>query len=401
MSRSRNVAAVAVSNAFRGLAIGGFQALFSMYMAKLGYPMSAIGVVVSVSSVVAAATLPAVGYLIDAYGPRKVVFGTGLMLAAALYLLTSPGLASLLASYALFLLAFFHGQPARLAFLARSVGRATLGASIGAVAAVFSASRVVGPVVGGCMAARFGYEGAFVVLGTAAAAGSAAFLALSSEVPSGGGGLDLRGLVTSYRSSVRPPAGLRTLCGIAGLDRFAWSLWFPMLSAHLSSWGYDEEQVGLLFGLQGLVQTLALPVLGRASDRVGPRRVVVLSEAAGVAAVLLLSDPSPGYRAYAGAAALGLSVATWVPGYNSLVVSLAPRGSLGQAYAATNMYRSLASVPAPYVGGVMYDALSPLAPFLASASTLVAASYAVLKLRACDAPRSRVSGLAPPQEGHP
>ncbi len=375
----RNLVAVTLSNLFRGIAVGGMQALFSLYMSWLGYSMSIIGVVISISNIISAITLPAIGYLIDMYGPRRIVFGTGLMLAVGLFILRFPSLIVLAISYTLFLLAFFYGQPARTTFLAHSVASTVLGTSIGITAAVFSASRTAGPALGGYAVAYLGYKNTFLILSLMAFLSSIIFIVLSVETASNDK-KRRRGLLEAYRNLLRQDGVLKKIYLMTATDRFGWSLWFPMLSAHLYGWGYSEEYVGLMMSGQGLVQSLVLPLAGRITDKMRPGKIVAFSEAFGIISAILLSHPLPALRATTGLLLLGLSIAFWIPGYNSLIAQFSNREELGENYATANVYRSIASVPSPYIGGLLYDTISSATPFLLSIIPLSIVGYTLYRI---------------------
>ncbi len=393
--RRGNVAALAAYNAFRGFAVGGFMTLLPMYMRSLGYSMGDIGGVISASSLGLSLFLPAIGYVIDRWGPRRMIAATGLVLAAApLAAASSTSLAGVGAAYALFLFSFLAGQPARMSFLAATVGGASMGSAVGLTSSLFSASRTLGPWLSGAMAGALGFREAFHALALIALAGLAVFMALSEPVESPG---RPPSVAEAYRALLRPGRAMALVLGYVALDRVAWSLWFPLLSAHLYGSGYSEEQAGLLITASGGVQTLLMPVAGRAADRAGSWAALAASEALGIAAALLYADPHPWSRAAAAAGVMGASIALWVPGYNALIARAA--GGSGSAYAAANTARSLAGAPAPYAGGLLYDALGSWAAFAASAVLLAAAAgYAYLLLRRVEAANRRgpASSYRPP-----
>ncbi len=376
----RNVAALIAFNAFRGAAVGGMMALFTLYMSWLGYSMSDIGVAITASNMVSVATLPLIGYLIDVYSPRLMAFATGIMLSLALIILTmQPSYIILIAAYSLFLLSFFYGQPARMSFLAKSISLSTLGSSIGVTSAVFSASRTIGPTLGGYSAETIGFKDTFLILSILALLGSFVFLALSRE-PAGfkRQKATFAGVVRSYKTLLKPPESVRKVFLYVGMDRFAWSLWFPMISAHLYTNGYQESLVGLVLSAQSLVQSIALPLTGRLVDVMGPRISLASSEIVGVGSALLLSNPESPVIAFTAMILLGFSIALWIPGYNTLIAGIVGRGEVGRSYASANVYRSIASTPSPYIGGTLYDALSHTAPFILSSILFVALAYYIL-----------------------
>ncbi len=369
---NRNTIALIVLNVFRGIGVGGIQALFSLYMASLGYTMKAIGGVITVASVFAALSLPLVGALIDYYGPRRITALTSMLIAASLGILSlEPSLGVFAASYFLFMLSFFYGQPARMAFLANSIPSRVLGAGVGVVSAVFSASRIAGPTLGGLGAEKLGFQETFLILSGLSLIGALIFLALSREETARAGDWLLDRIRTVYRDALRPKREFRMLFAIVAIDRLAWGMWLPLLSAHLYKNGFSEVEVGLLISLQGLVTTLTLPLVGFLVDKLPAQLGMALSEAFGIIAALMLGSLGSELEAIVSMILLGLAVSTWIPSYNVIIARIAGRrSSLGSLYAQANTYRSLASSVSPYAGGLLYDIVGAIATFSLSAALM-------------------------------
>ncbi len=365
----RNVVGLAVFNLFRGLSVGGYQALFSLYMAYLGYSMGSIGLAVAAASFIGVFLTPLAGFLVDTRGSRPVAVLSGLAMVIAVAILIAPlGLPGLVFSYTFFMLSFLYGQPARMTFLARSVGVEGLGVSVGAVSSVFSFARSIGPAVAGFIAYLVGFTWSFLFLLVVSLIGTLFFYYYTVDPP-----LEKRverRFVEAYRVLLHPSRSLAIIYLIVGLDRVGWSLWFPMLSAHMYNYGYNEALVGVLASMQSFVQAILLPLAGRLTDKLGPRKMLGFSEALGAIAALLFTEPTPLARAVTGYVVVGVSIAAWIPSYNKLVAEVVERDRLGEAYASANTVRSLASSPAPLAGGYIYDVLGPAAPYLASAVIL-------------------------------
>ncbi|WP_062662683.1 MFS transporter [Aeropyrum camini] len=254
-----------------------------------------------------------------------------------------------------------------MSFLARSIDVNSLGYIVGVTSSVFSASRLVGPAAGGYISGALGFRGAFEVLAASSLMGLLLFTLLSTRV-------NLRevsrpgSVLEAYLSLIKPDAGFGRFLVFIGVDRLSWSLWFQMLTAHLYNHGFSEFQAGLAVTVSGVVQTATLPLAGRLVDRLGAVLGLVVSEAVGALTALLLTDPTP-IRVYIAMVSMGVSIASWVPSYNKMVAML--RGEGGTGYTQVNTVRSISGAPGPYIGGLLYDALSPMAPFAVSASLLI------------------------------
>lgn len=79
----------------------------------------------------------------------------------------------------------------------------------------------------------------------------------------------------------------------------------------------------------------------------------------------------------AGLVFTGMSISFWNPAYNK-AVSIHTEGDYrATEYSKLNMFRAIASVPAPYIGGYLYDHIDFRLPFLQSSIffTITAAMF--------------------------
>lgn len=343
-------------------------------MSRLGYSLSDIGAVATLSNVLGAAVSPLVGYLLEVYSSRVITALTGLMISASLAIAAiSENIVLLALSYSLFHLSMYFAQPARMVFLARAVSKKRLGTVVGLTSSTFTASRAVGPALGGYLAISFGYFQAFIVLAVIAAVGSVIFLTFSYELEYSRAERSARNsLVQSYRRAVAPSKKLALLYVFASLDRAAWNLWHPMLSAYLLSHGYSEVYLGMLISLSNVVEAVGTPLAGKLVDRLGSSTILAFSEITAALAAVLLVFPNLVPLSATSMLFIGISISFWIPGYNVFVAKVFE--NVGETFASINAIRSVVSIPSPYIGGLLYESLSSIAPFTLSASMLITAT---------------------------
>ncbi len=384
MSLSRKaLIAISVFNLFRGVSIGLYQALFPMYIVTLGYSMSNLGVIISGSSLLAGLLSPMMGSFIENRGAKTAVVMTGLLFSTSFFLLIIGDYPFLLfLSYATFFLSFALSQPARATYLAYSASVTSLGTYIGLSSTAFSIGRMIGPGGGGLLAGRAGFEEAFLAgLSIILWATLVFYISAPSVGRPGRSAPTRKSLIsTSYRELVSLGREAPLLYATVAVDRFAWTLWFPMLSAHLYSSGLSEELSGMTLTLMSVAQTLSLPFWGRLVDKLDPKSVIAGSEILGVASIALIIDPYPLARAMAGGFLIGLSIGAWVPSYNK-IVALVFKKRLGEAYASVNSLRMLSGSPSPLIGGALYENLGSLPVFALSSAILMIASILSLKIQ--------------------
>jgi MFS family permease len=367
---------------FRGLSIGFYQAFFGYYMKDLGYRMSEIGGVASAGGLVSFFLLPAIGSLIDYYSSRATTILTGFLGVIALALLGfRPSLKLFILSYTLYMMAFLLGQPARSTYLARAVSRAELGFYMGIVSFAFSLASIIGPPLGGYLIKAIGYRRSFLAFSTSWLVGLLFFWALSPRLREGIGRLPTYSEITlRYRNTFRIPRDLRWTVLIISTDRAGWSLWIPLLTAHLYNFGYSKEDVGMIYGVYGIVRTASMLAWGKITDIMGSYKVLFSSEIMGAVGALMIFKPISIYYTFICMSLIGLSVSAWIPSYNKFVAELVPPERYGEAYTVTNAYRGLAGIPTPYIGGYIYDNLGVLPLFLASSLLIVTAGIMFLTI---------------------
>ena len=76
----RNVLALEIFSFFRGTGVSIFMTLFPLYMGYLGYEVSDIGAIATLSSIPCLVLLPFIGILIDRIGRKPIAVFTGFTL---------------------------------------------------------------------------------------------------------------------------------------------------------------------------------------------------------------------------------------------------------------------------------------------------------------------------------
>ena len=127
---------------------------------------------------------------------------------------------------------------------------------------------------------------------------------------------------------------------------------------------------GLAFSVTGVADLIASPFLGRRSDVLGYRRVL-LGARAGAALARAPQAFVPGYWSFVAARfALGLFVGGILPTANALVGRLAPAGDRGMVYGVTASAMFLGQSLGPLSGGAIAATLGLRWVFLATAVRL-------------------------------
>jgi DHA1 family multidrug resistance protein-like MFS transporter len=348
------------------------------------------GVMMFSQAIMVALFSPVWGSVADRYGTKlmaiRALFG-----AAIVYFLTSL-VTSVYQLIPLFLVAgLFSGiNTAIITLVSGMVPRKHLGSAIGTVQTGVFTGVAIGPLVGGVLADLFSYRvglraGALFMI----VAGLLVLVGIH-EPRRGPSGMTRRpGVMAGIRqtSQSRP---LLLLIGIIFLIQFSTQMLTPVMPVYIKQLAGDAGNVatvvGLVLGIGGVGSALGAIVIGRLADRLGQRRMLGVSTAAGAIAVgvqALVGSVAPlaGARAVSGFFTGGLNANT-----NSAVGTMSPAETRGAAFGVAGSAFSMGNALGPLLGGALTGVISPRAVIVAAGIILLIGRVLVSQLdRAVDA----------------
>ena len=338
--------------------------LLPHYARTLGLTQMEVGLLVGTySAAVLAGTFP-VGRLADRVG-RKTPFLWGLVgLGATTLLFAFAGsFPLLLLARALQGLAAAATWTTGLALLAEGFPSERRGQAMATVFAAANVGVLLGPPIAGVLMERFGPRSPFLLAAGLALADAAARVLLlrDDEVPPGEP-VGLRGLLAD--------ATVRTLAGAMALGAALWAVLESTLPLHLdAALRMGASEIGVLFAVSALAHTLTSPLMGRLSDRVGRKKVLV---AGFVLAALLV--PLPAFLATKAAVALSMAalgvttsfvLSPVSPGLADAVEAMGSR-SFGGVFALVNVVYAVGMMAGPLVGSALVEAAGLRGAFVAT-----------------------------------
>jgi DHA1 family multidrug resistance protein-like MFS transporter len=317
---------------------------------------------------VMAFTAPLWGALADRYGRKLMVLRAmvaGSLTIGLMALATSP--------WQLFVLRLVEGGftgtvTASTTLAASTVPRERLGFGLGLMQmAVFSGS-AVGPLIGGVLADQIGYRATFVLAGSLLLVSAllVAFLVEERfEPPPRRAGHGETGGET-WRLLLAP-ALLGIVVSLFALRAASMALQpiVPLLVAQLARGSSAVNSLaGLAMGVSGMTSAVASVGLGRLSDRIGQRPLLIASGALAAATFLPLGLTTQVWQVIVLQALFGIASGGMLPTANALVARLTPEGRRGTIYGFTTTASSLGAFVGPLVGTALAAALGLHAPFL-------------------------------------
>jgi MFS transporter, DHA1 family, multidrug resistance protein len=241
------------------------------------------GVINGGGAAVMAISAPVWGIVADRYGRKPMVLRA--MCAGALTI----GLMSLATSpWHLLGLRFMEGAfsgsvTASMTLVASTTPRERMGFSLGMMQmAVFSGASI-GPLFGGLLADQIGFRATFLVASVMLATGALIVLTQVREEftrPARGGGVDV-GQDRTRLSALLLGSAMLAMIGVMFVLRTASSSIQPIMPLYVERLAHSASPVatlsGITLGIAGLTSAISAVMLGRLADRIGQRRILIVS----------------------------------------------------------------------------------------------------------------------------
>lgn len=341
---------------------------------SLGVSLPVLGILQSVggrpSGLASSLVQPFSGHLADLVG-RKLMIGTGSAVAVSSMLsflaaALTHSLPSLAVGYFLFGLSLLS-SPATQATIAESVLLDQEKVNV-AFSVVFFLTALPGafiPFATGFLADSFGY---YVIFGVAALLESANLIVLITQLKETGqtrsqGTRSSSWGTFSFQELVRLPPGFLFIFLPFAMDAFSFGIGGALIyGMWVKQFGFSSGDIGLIVGALSVSIVVCQYPAARFLLKVGPKKSLAFSEFLTVVVMLgwAIGASVPFFIMLA--VVFGASVATWVPALQSFLMSSAPpeqRGSIGGKLAA---FRGLIAVPAPIIGGFLFNAYGYVLP---------------------------------------
>jgi len=242
-----------------------------------------------------------------------------------------------------------------------------------------------GPVLGGVVADVWGYRAPFWVTGALLAIGGVLVAVLVREVQ----GAASKGEVGSFQGNVRTvlrSAGILPAFGVRLLVRTAYRMADLVLPLFVQALMPAHARVSSLVGLVASVRMAASATgsvaMGRVGERVGLRRVLMISIAGCVVSYSLQSVASSFQQLLVLQALAGLSMGGILTSLTAILSRCAPDGRQGTVFGLDGSVMSVANAVGPMLGGMIAATWGVRAPFTTAALCFALAAPVLLVLRA-------------------
>ncbi len=368
--------------------------LMPLYVQELGATVEQIGLFFTLGAVAPLAFQIFGGWLSDVIGRlQAIAIGSLAGVLGYVVYIFAPSWEWLLIATATGAMATSFVAPSYMAFIAEESTEESRGRVYGISQAMFMIVGVVGPPIGGYMSQYLGFKTMFIVAG--ALYGTATIIRLlmarkaAGEKEESSEKLSLGQLKTSLTAmgGLVLAGGVVTWIFISdGVRDVSFSMVWQLLPLYMQNLiGLSNSEIGWLFSLSSLATMLLLMPAGWLSDKKGERVGIVV----GFAFIAVAMAVFVNSRVFAGFAAVwalfGIGSALIDPAYSSLISKVVPKKLRGTAFGLFTTSIGLISLPAPFIGAMLWERFSPQVPFYVPVvTTLIVLPIMWIKFRLKD-----------------
>jgi MFS family permease len=264
------------------------------------------------------------------------------------------------------------------AFIAENSTEENRGKVYGITETIFQITGIIGPPLGGLLAGQFSFKAMFFVSAVLYACAALLRIWMATTVrwkaiskKKDAQALTLGSLKTSLRNMLGMILGGGVLTWIFvtdGVRDIAFRLSGELQPLYLKEiGGITVEQIGVLGAIFSVAMMLTPMLSGKMADKYGERVPIALGFLLVFFAFLIFLN----VYAFIGFAAcwivFGTGVGLLSPAYQSLISKVVPANMLGTFNGLFRSSLGLISLPAPYIGALMWESLSPKVPFMITA----------------------------------
>jgi MFS family permease len=376
---------MAVQTLISQLGLGMFFVVWQPYILSRGVSVMGLGVVQSALNMSTAAGLIAWGALSDRYGRKPVILVSNACRVLSLAALITSGHFAFLIAFAFlmgFSALFMVGNPARNALITESVGSGRMGTAFSTLMFISQITNTVMASAGGYLAVTVGYSPILYasLIGDLVGLALQAVFIKETLFPNEAGAGELS-LHERLRGFFMPEPGIKRLYLILLILGFSYGTGYSLFYGILvDSYGFTEFQLGLFTTGFNLAWGITSIPIGKISERVGRKPMLLASLAMALVTVL-------GLLAFRSFEALlffqilsALDPALWIPAWMAMLAEKVPKERLSLVMGKIDSYSKLAGIPAPWIGGLLYSNFGFNAPLLVHLVCLIISAFILMSV---------------------
>lgn len=344
-----------------------------LFAASLGASPAEIGWIVIASTIPGVLVSFPAGALSDALGKRRLLLASLVVFATApfLYLFVEN-------AWQLMAVRFYHGFATAIFGTVASAAiaeryTADRAARLSAYSSVTIAGRSVAPFLGGFLISLSSFGAVYVACAISGVLALAAGSLLRDGAPPPVVKLELPHFWASLKTVLRD-RGIMIVSLVEAAQYLVFGAIEAFLALYAVSLGIPAWQIGIMLGVQLVSIVFAKPLMGKVSDRVGRKQVIVPGLLVGAGSIVLL----PYFPSFIGLSALslvfGLGFATVTSSTAALVADLTRDGRYGSSMGVLRTVMDVGQSIGPVLTGWMVGVAGYGSAFVLLAAILAVAA---------------------------
>lgn len=354
---------VALRDAFHNM----MWVIWQPFVLSLGVDMKSLGGLESIMDLSRLVVQPIIGSASDIHGRRR-------WLIVREAILLSIGLLTIVTSswHLLFVIVILLGLDGALytiwtAMVAESADAGRLGYFFSVIATSSMGAGLIATLGAGYLADAYGFRSVFII--STMFAVSSFILVLTrlpeTKAPNETSNFNLRGIKATLIGTLKPSPKLRGFYIAMAVDLFAYGMGFRLLYGMLSkSYGYTPRMLGLISTALTGGMAVSQLFVGRRVDRVGYRKSLAISQSMAIVFLGLVVLSKRFEVVLFSQIIHGMAASFWVPAEQAWIASNVDPQERAQAIGSYAAFRGLLGVPAPFIGGILYDGYGFNVPIL-------------------------------------
>jgi MFS family permease len=365
--------------------------LMPIYLTELGASVGQVGLIFTLTSVVILVLQIMGGWISDSIGRlRAIAIGSLGGVLGFLFMLLAPSWQWMLLALSVTQIPYALVGPSFSAFIAENSTEQNRGRVYGLTDTIYQVVGVIGPPMGGLLASLYGFKIMLLVATGFYTIAAALRIWMARTMHSPGESEPRTLTLDSFKQSLGLIWTLLVGGGVVtwifitdGVRDVAYRLSNELQPLYLEKVaGLSLAQIGLLGSFFSGAMMITPIISGRLADRYGERLPISAGFLIMFAAFMVFLQGTV-YPAFILAWILfGLGVGLFSPAYQSLISKVVPRSSLGTFSGLFQSSLGFISLPAPWIGALLWERFNPRLPFLITAlASLVTVLPAWLKFK--------------------
>ncbi|HQN05312.1 MAG TPA: MFS transporter [Anaerolineaceae bacterium] len=346
--------------------------LLPLYLKELNASVAQVGLFFTLSQIAPLALQILGGWISDSLGRlRSIAIGSVAGILSYVGLILSPTWQWILLGEGLGAMTRSLVGPSYNAFIAEQSEEHNRARVFGVSQTIFMIVVIVGPPLGGWLADTYGFKFMLIIAAILYTIATIIRVFMAKKASKGNESYPVKLSATSLKKNLGTMVGFMFAGGLItwliitdGTRDIAYAMSFNLMPLYLEDLGgLSIQQIGWLSSIYGIANMIMNIPGGWISDKKGERIGIVLGYILLFFALVVFLEANTFWGYGLSWALFGLGDGLLGPGYQSLISKAVPEKVRGTAFGLMSTSLGLFSLPAPAIGGQIYERSGPRVPY--------------------------------------